>query len=85
VLAGILGCTLGLGGYTFVYAKGFSYLTNDPEACANCHTMREQFDGGTRSSHRAAAVCNDCHTPPGAIRKYVTKARSCMRTGAPRC
>jgi cytochrome c nitrite reductase small subunit len=76
LLAGILGCALGVGGYTFVYAKGYSYLTNDPEACANCHIMREQFDGWTRSSHRAVAVCNDCHTPPGAIPKYVTKARN---------
>lgn len=22
------------------------------------------------------AVCNDCHTPPGAVPKYVTKARN---------
>jgi hypothetical protein len=24
--------------------------------------------------HRAAAVCNDCHTPPGLLGKYTTKA-----------
>jgi cytochrome c nitrite reductase small subunit len=30
----------------------------------------------TRASHRAVAVCNDCHTPPGLIPKYVTKARN---------
>jgi cytochrome c nitrite reductase small subunit len=76
LLAGLLGCLLGIGGYTFVYAKGYSYLTNDPEACANCHVMREQFDGWTRSSHHGVAVCNDCHTPPGAVPKYVTKARN---------
>jgi cytochrome c nitrite reductase small subunit len=74
--AGIVGCALGVGGYTFVYAKGYSYLTDDAEACANCHIMREQFDGWTRSSHRAVAVCNDCHTPPGVVPKYVTKARN---------
>jgi cytochrome c nitrite reductase small subunit len=60
VAAGLL---LGLGGYTFVYARGASYLTNDPQACVNCHVMREQFDGWQRSSHRRAAVCNDCHAP----------------------
>jgi hypothetical protein len=27
--------------YTFVYAKGYSYLTNDPGACANCHIMAD--------------------------------------------
>lgn len=76
VLALVIGVVLGIGGYTFVYAKGYSYLTNDPEACANCHIMREQFDGWTRSSHRAVAVCNDCHTPPGTVPKYITKARN---------
>jgi len=49
-------------------------LTNDPAACANCHIMREQFDGWIKSSHRSVAVCNDCHTPHDLIPKYVTKA-----------
>jgi cytochrome c nitrite reductase small subunit len=71
-----LGLVLGLGTYTFVYAKGASYLTNDPAACANCHVMREQYDGWLKSSHRAVATCNDCHTPPGAVGKYTTKARN---------
>ena len=71
-----LGLVLGLGTYTFVYAKGASYLTNDPAACANCHVMREQYEGWLKSSHRAVAVCNDCHTPPGLVGKYSTKARN---------
>jgi cytochrome c nitrite reductase small subunit len=70
------GACLGLGGYTFVYAKGYSYLTNDPEACANCHVMNEQFDGWVKSSHRSVAVCNDCHTPSDLVGKYATKARN---------
>jgi cytochrome c nitrite reductase small subunit len=70
------GLVLGLGLYTFVYARGASYLTDDPAACANCHVMQEQYDGWLKSSHRAVAVCNDCHTPPGAIGKYTTKARN---------
>jgi cytochrome c nitrite reductase small subunit len=69
-----LGLAAGLGGYTFLYARGASYLTNDPRACANCHVMREHYDGWLKSSHRAAAACNDCHTPPGWIAKYATKA-----------
>ena len=73
IVAGIAG---GLGSYTFVYAKGYSYLTNDPAACANCHVMQDHFDAWTRSSHRAVATCNDCHTPPGLVPKYVTKARN---------
>jgi cytochrome c nitrite reductase small subunit len=69
-----LGLVAGIGGYTFVYARGASYLTNDPRACANCHVMKEQFDGWVKSSHHAVAACNDCHTPPGFVPKYATKA-----------
>ncbi|RKH39992.1 cytochrome c nitrite reductase small subunit [Corallococcus sicarius] len=69
-----LGVAVGLGGYTFVYAKGSSYLQDDPAACANCHIMTEQYDGWRKSSHHAVATCNDCHTPPGTIAKYATKA-----------
>jgi cytochrome c nitrite reductase small subunit len=70
------GLLLGVGGYTFRYARGGSYFTNDPNACANCHIMREQFDGWQRSSHRSVAVCNDCHAPHDFVGKYVTKARN---------
>jgi cytochrome c nitrite reductase small subunit len=72
----LIGLAAGLGTYTFVYAKGYSYLTNDPAACANCHIMRDHYAAWTRASHRAVAVCNDCHTPPGLIPKYVTKAQN---------
>ncbi len=75
VMAGLfLGLAVGLGGYTFVYAKGGSYFTSDPRACANCHIMQEHYDAWTKSSHRSAATCNDCHTPTGVIPKYATKA-----------
>ena len=69
-----IGLFIGIGAYTFVYAKGASYLTNDPAACANCHIMQAQYDGWLVSPHRAVAVCNDCHTPPGTVPKYATKA-----------
>jgi cytochrome c nitrite reductase small subunit len=77
LLAGLFaGLAAGIGGYTFVYARGASYLTNDPAACANCHVMRPYYEGWQRSSHRSVAVCNDCHTPAGAVGRYVTKARN---------
>ena len=69
-----LGISAGVGTYAFVYARGSSYLTNDPAACANCHVMREHYAGWMKSSHRSVAVCNDCHTPAHAVPKYVTKA-----------
>ncbi len=74
ILAAAIGLAAGVGAYTFVYAKGASYLTDRPEACANCHIMGEQYGGWIQSSHRAVAVCNDCHTPSGLIAKYLTKA-----------
>lgn len=70
----LIGVAAGIGSYTFVYAKGASYLTDDPAACANCHVMQPQYDGWRVSPHRAVAVCNDCHTPTGLIPKYYTKA-----------
>lgn len=76
IVAVLVGLTIGIGGYTFVYAKGYSYLTNDPAACANCHIMRDHYVAWTRASHRSVAVCNDCHTPPGLVPKYMTKAQN---------
>jgi cytochrome c nitrite reductase small subunit len=69
-----VGVMAGLGGFTLYYARGLSYLSDDPKACVNCHIMQEQYDGWIKSSHRQAATCNDCHTPPGFVGKYSTKA-----------
>jgi cytochrome c nitrite reductase small subunit len=74
VIALALGVMAGIGSYTFVYAKGESYLSNDPRACANCHIMQDHLNGWIKSSHRSVATCNDCHTPSGLIPKYFTKA-----------
>jgi cytochrome c nitrite reductase small subunit len=75
-LALLVGTLLGLGLFTFGYARGASYLTNDPAACANCHIMSEHFAAWTKSSHRTVAACNDCHTPHSFFGKYATKARN---------
>jgi cytochrome c nitrite reductase small subunit len=74
LLGVVIGVAFGISVYTFAYAKGWSYLTDDPAACANCHVMQEQFDGWLKSSHRAVATCNSCHTPANFIGKYATKA-----------
>lgn len=70
----LLGICVGVGIYTFIYARGASYLTDNPEACANCHVMQSHYDAWLKSSHRAVATCNSCHTPPGFFGKYMTKA-----------
>ena len=69
----LVGVAMGLGAFTFVYARGGSYLTNDPAACANCHVMSEHYAAWTKSSHHAVAVCNDCHAPHDLVGKYKTK------------
>jgi cytochrome c nitrite reductase small subunit len=74
VLGACLGLAVGIGGYTFAYARGWAYLTNDPAACANCHVMQDHYDGWLKSSHRNAATCNDCHAPANLVGKYLTKA-----------
>lgn len=75
ILSGtLIGLPAGVGVFTFGYAKGASYLTDDPQACANCHVMQEHYDAWLTSSHRSVATCNDCHTPKGLIPKYLAKA-----------
>ena len=74
-LFGMSGGIVGLCGFTFNHAAGFSYLSDDPQACANCHVMREVYEGWYKASHRAVAVCNDCHTPHSSFfAKYAIKA-----------
>ncbi len=79
VVAALSGLVVGLGGFTFRYAEGTSYLSNDPAACVNCHVMRDQFDGWQKSTHHAYATCNDCHVPQDFIGKYATKAEHGFR------
>lgn len=74
VLAAAAGVALGIGAYAFDYAKGSSYLGNDPKTCANCHVMEPYYAAWQAAPHRFAATCNDCHTPAGPISKYVVKA-----------
>jgi cytochrome c nitrite reductase small subunit len=62
-LAVVLGSALGLGSYTFYYAQGASYFSNNSANCANCHIMRPQYHAWAQSSHHAVATCNDCHAP----------------------
>ncbi len=70
----VLGSLLGVGMFTFGYAKGYSYLFDDPTACVNCHVMRPQYEGWLKSGHGKVATCNDCHAPhSNIVAKYVSK------------
>lgn len=74
LLAILLGMLVGAGGFTFYYAQGLSYLSDDPKACVNCHLMREHYDGWQKASHHADATCTDCHVPRAFFGKWLTKA-----------
>jgi cytochrome c nitrite reductase small subunit len=72
----MMGLAFGSVLYTFVYARGASYLVNDPAACANCHAMTDHYSAWIKSSHRSVATCNDCHTPHALVPKYLVKAEN---------
>ena len=76
LLAVLFGALAGVGLYTFHYAEGFSYLSTDPAACANCHIMQSQYESWQKSSHHAVAKCVDCHLPHDFVGKYVAKAEN---------
>ena len=76
VMCVLLGGILGMGGYTFWYAEGLSYFSNDPKSCVKCHVMREHYDNWQRASHHAHAKCNDCHLPHDTFGKLLAKAEN---------
>ena len=75
ILAAILlGVPLGIGLFTVHYAGGTSYLSTNPQACANCHIMNRHYDAWQKASHHGVATCVDCHLPQEGIEKYWAKA-----------
>ena len=76
-----LGALAGIGGYTFTYAKGLSYLSTDPRACVNCHIMQREYDSWQKSGHHHVAVCIDCHLPQAFVPKYLAKSENGWRHG----
>lgn len=71
-----IGFVVGAGAFTFWYANGFSYFSNDSKACNNCHVMNEVYKDWSTGSHKNAATCNDCHIPSDFIPKWSMKAQS---------
>lgn len=72
----LLATTVGLGFFMAREAKIFSYLSDDPQACVNCHVMTPVYNSWMHSSHREWASCNDCHVPHNNIvNQYYFKAK----------
>jgi cytochrome c nitrite reductase small subunit len=76
VMVSLVAIPFGSALYTFHYAQGASYLSADPNACMNCHVMREIFDDWSRGEHAHAATCNDCHVPRDFVGKWYTEAEN---------
>lgn len=67
---------VGMGLYVLRLSNAVSYLSDDPQACVNCHLMTPQYLTWTHSSHREVANCNDCHVPHNNVfNKYFFKAK----------
>ena len=74
-LAALIGVVVGVAAFTFHYSGFFNYFYDDPETCAQCHAMSEQYEGWQKGPHRDVATCNSCHTVhDNVVAKYVNKA-----------
>ena len=72
----ISGIIVGLTAYSAYMSRAFSYLSDEPSACVNCHIMTPYYHSWMHSSHRIRATCNDCHVPHNnVINKYAFKAK----------
>ncbi|MDL2209641.1 cytochrome c nitrite reductase small subunit [Desulfovibrio sp. OttesenSCG-928-O18] len=70
------GIAAGLGGYSMYMSRAFSYLSDDPSACVNCHIMAPYYQSWNHSSHARWATCNDCHVPQDSLLSgYMFKAQ----------
>lgn len=72
----LVGLFLGAGSFTAYFAEATSYLRDDPNACLNCHIMRDHYDAWQKSGHHTVAVCNDCHLPHDIAGKWQAKIRN---------
>ncbi|WP_298473095.1 cytochrome c nitrite reductase small subunit [uncultured Maribacter sp.] len=67
---------LGVGLFLAKEGEVVSYMSDNPEACVNCHVMTPVYNGWMHSSHREWANCNDCHVPhDNVVNKYFFKAK----------
>lgn len=79
----LAGTIVGVGCYIFYISRAWSYLSDDPATCVNCHIMKTEYTTWRHSSHSRVTNCNDCHVPHDyLVRKYYFKAVDGMRHSA---
>ena len=71
----LAGLVVGLGLYTIYVSRAWSYISDEPAVCVNCHVMGPYYQSWQKSSHSVWTNCNDCHVPQdNVISKYAFKA-----------
>ena len=79
----ISGAFVGIFIYTFITSRAYTYLSDDPATCVNCHVMAPYYATWMHSSHGKDATCNDCHIPQdNFVNKYFVKGLNGYRHAA---
>ena len=77
---GLAGVALGVALVLVRLANATSYLSDDPQACINCHVMTDAYASWQRGSHGHTAVCIDCHVPHSSfVAKYAYKGQDGLK------
>lgn len=78
-----VGIASGLGLYTVYASRAWSYLSDEPATCVNCHIMAPYYATWSHSSHSRDATCNDCHVPQdNFVQKWFFKGKDGLRHAA---
>jgi cytochrome c nitrite reductase small subunit len=76
----LLGIVTGLLFFMIYVSQAWSYASDNPQTCINCHVMYPQYASWAHSSHARSANCNDCHVPhTDFVSKYLFKASDGLR------
>ncbi|NLA63695.1 MAG: cytochrome c nitrite reductase small subunit [Bacteroidales bacterium] len=76
----IVAAFIGLFIYTVYQSRAWSYISDEPSTCVNCHVMAPYYATWLHSSHGTNTTCNDCHVPQDNIfSKYYFKAVDGLR------
>ncbi|MDR1920594.1 MAG: cytochrome c nitrite reductase small subunit [Candidatus Adiutrix sp.] len=74
-ICALSGLVVGLGAYTIYISRAWSYVSDNPAVCVNCHVMGSYYQAWGKSSHAAWTTCNDCHVPQdNVVNQYAFKA-----------
>jgi cytochrome c nitrite reductase small subunit len=76
----LAGAAVGMALVLARIANATSYLSDNPQACINCHVMTDAYASWQRGSHGRVAVCIDCHVPHRSIfAKYAYKGQDGLK------